>query len=71
VVSVCAIGLPMADAAERVQLVDGELQGTGVDVEALAPADSALALILGMVRARPGVCCAWLNRSKRSSTPTR
>lgn len=48
---VYAIGLPMADAAEFVQLVDGELRGAGVDVKALVPADSALALILGMVRA--------------------
>ena len=48
---VYAIGLPMADAAEFVQVVDGELRGAGVNVKALVPADSALALILGMVRA--------------------
>ena len=48
---VYAIGLPMADAAEFVQLVDGELRGAGVNVKLLVPADSALALILGMVRA--------------------
>lgn len=48
---VYAVGLPMADAAEFVQVVDGELRGAGINVKRLVPRDSALALILGMVRA--------------------
>lgn len=45
-----AAGLPMADAAEFVQIVDTDLRGIGVAIKELVPKSSALALVLGMVR---------------------
>lgn len=47
---VYALGLPMADAAEFVQLVDAELRAVGVQVKLLIRSGSALALVMGLVR---------------------
>lgn len=47
---VYAIGLPMGDAAEFVQLVDTELRSVGVRVKLLIRDGSALALVMGLVR---------------------
>lgn len=43
-------GLPMAEAAEFVGLVDAELRAFGVQVKLMIRSGSALALIMGMVR---------------------